>query len=111
MSRYRPDRLSSKVILIRRNALDERAEANEKKGMMEKGMMAANYYVHKSVDEGEGVGRWENEGGRLGQRHDLNLDSIGEAMLSLASDGAKDFTGQTPFADGGRSLPATVSAV
>lgn len=97
-------------------------------------MTAADYYIHESSAEWEAFERWENEGGRLRQNHDLSLDSIGEdylrrmeqaipvcrlgepddiayAMLFLASAGAKYITGQTLVVDGGRTLPASVSAV
>jgi NAD(P)-dependent dehydrogenase (short-subunit alcohol dehydrogenase family) len=97
-------------------------------------MMATDYYIREPSDEWEAVGRWENEGGRLRQNHDLSHDSIGEgylrrmeqaipigrlgepdeidhAMLFLASDEAKYITGQTPVAGGGQTLPESVSAV
>lgn len=79
-------------------------------------MTAADYYINESSDEWEAVERWENEGGRGRQNHDLSLDAIGEdylsrmehaipigrlgehddiayAMLFLASDEAKYITG------------------
>jgi len=97
-------------------------------------MMAADYYIRESGDEWEAVERWENEGGRLRQNHDLSLDSIGEdylrrmeqailvgrlgepndiahAMLFLASDEAKYITGQTLVVGGRQTLPESVSAV
>lgn len=44
-------------------------------------MMTADYYIQEPSAEWEAVERWENEGGRLGQRHHRSHDSIGEAYL------------------------------
>jgi hypothetical protein len=44
-------------------------------------MTATDYYINESSDEWESVERWENEGGRLRQNHDLSLDPIGEDYL------------------------------
>lgn len=97
-------------------------------------MTTADYYFHESSYEWEAVERWENEGGRVQQNHELSLDSIGEdylrrveqaipigrlgepddiayAMLFLASDEAKYITGQRLVVDGGQTLPESVSAV
>ncbi|HEX8138221.1 MAG TPA: SDR family oxidoreductase [Pyrinomonadaceae bacterium] len=97
-------------------------------------MTAVDYYIPESSAEWEAFERWENEGGRLRQNHDLSLDSIGEdylrrmeeaipagrlgeaddiahAMLFLASDEAKFITGQRLVVDGGQTLPESVSAV
>jgi NAD(P)-dependent dehydrogenase (short-subunit alcohol dehydrogenase family) len=97
-------------------------------------MTAADYYIDESSDEWEAVERWENEGGRVQQNHDLSLDSIGEdyvrrmehaipigrlgepddiayAMSFLTSDEAKFITGQKLVVDGGQTLPESVSAV
>ena len=97
-------------------------------------MTAADNYINESKAEWEAVERWENEGGRIRQHHDLSLDSIGEeylrrmeqaipigrlgkpddiahAMLFLSSDEAKYSTGQTLVVDGGQTLPESVSAV
>jgi hypothetical protein len=40
--------------------------------------MAKRYYNYESQGEWEPVDRWENEGGRLEQKHDYVLDSIGD---------------------------------
>lgn len=40
--------------------------------------MAPGYSIHKRSVEKEALERWENEGGRFVQNHDLILDSIGE---------------------------------
>jgi NAD(P)-dependent dehydrogenase (short-subunit alcohol dehydrogenase family) len=97
-------------------------------------MMTVDYYIREPRDEWEAVGRWENEGGRLRQNHDLSLDSIGEdylrrmeqaipigrlgepndidhAMLFLASGEAKYITGQTLIVGGGQTLPESVSTM
>jgi NAD(P)-dependent dehydrogenase (short-subunit alcohol dehydrogenase family) len=99
-----------------------------------KEMTAADYYIPESSAESEAFERWENEGGRLWQNHDLSLDSIGQdylrgmehaipigrlgepddftrAMLFLASDDAKFITGQKLVLDGGQTLPESVSAM
>jgi len=40
--------------------------------------MATRYYSYDPRAEWEPVERWENEGGRLDQKHDYILDSIGD---------------------------------
>jgi NAD(P)-dependent dehydrogenase (short-subunit alcohol dehydrogenase family) len=97
-------------------------------------MTAVDYYIPESSAEWEAFERWENEGGRVQQNHDLSLDSIDEdylrrmeqaipvgrlgepddiahAMLFLASDEAKYIAGQTLVMDGRQTLPESVSAV
>jgi hypothetical protein len=40
--------------------------------------MATRYYNYDTLAEREPVERWENEGGRLGQKHDYILAPIGD---------------------------------
>lgn len=94
--------------------------------------MSTGYYIHKSSAEWEGVDRWENEGGRLGQNNDYILDSIGEDYrrhmdqvmpigsvgkrdqipyaMFLVSDKAKSMTGHSLGVDSERTLPQSVFA-
>ena len=43
--------------------------------------MATGYYIRKQSSEWEAVERWENEGGRVGEKHDDVLDSIFDQYL------------------------------
>jgi hypothetical protein len=98
--------------------LEELRPTKTKGNIRERKMMAVVYYIQESSNEWESVERWENEGGRLRQNHDLSLDYISEdylsrmkqaipigrldepddiarAMLFFASDETKYITGQT----------------
>ena len=97
--------------------------------------MASGYYIRKPSAEWEAVERWENEGGRLRQRHDYGLDSIGEdytrhmeraipikslgkrneinpaMLLHAASDKANYIAGQPLVMAGEQTLSRSVFAV
>ena len=94
--------------------------------------MATGYYSHEARAEWEAVERWENEGGRHGQNHDLYFDTIGDdyrhkdqvmpirgldkrdeislVKLFLPSDKAS-ISGQTLVVHGERPVPQSVFPV
>jgi len=39
-------------------------------------MMSVSYYIRRLSVEKDAVDRWENEGGRLGPKHDSHRDEV-----------------------------------
>ena len=93
--------------------------------------MATRYYSHDPRAEWEAVERWENEGGRLRQKHDYILDAIADdyrrhmdevrpirrgrkpdeishVKLFLPADKAKSISGQTLVVRGERPVPQSL---